>query len=794
MIQLKGWGVSDFATFSDTAINLSNSHGLYVVTGENFDSSVRDNTNAVGKTRLFSPIATTIYENDPMSLVKKNKKELLKTATSSTFLDIATHSGKIVRIKQTASKIFIYDADAKGEFEDTKAIKLEVARSRIAQMFPIRENMFYATCYIQMQRDCSFQRAKPKERLDFITELFDLHVYDLLRKEYAAHLRTLANAKTEHGVLANELVEAENKLKELAFTKSDKSKLRKLTKTLTKISDRLQELYSRQADLSSIVGKADRLEQLQSKLDTALGEIGDVVPSTKTLEKLKRKLKDIRQWEKYVAALDTYKKQKAKIVSRLEELGSIASPSHELKSVIAEHDSLSDSYDSLRTKRTSLVAEFREYESQLATYQKLKSRVEKLREKALGTGLAKTVGLKKSHGYKEINAAIRPVTDLARVTVDLCDRLDGHDTDGVCPVCNSGSFDSKSLKRNLANARSLIADRDVVEEYVFALREFTGKEKPVEPEGDLSKLDKRIAKMKSKMEVLEERHNVLTKYIDLEESLVALDKPKKPTDKPTLGYDECENLISSIQHVLEIKSRIADLGNVDGVGDAKKRLKAIKAEIADLVERTKSLDTKIRKLKLREYETEILNGNIIKLSKKLESIGPLLAEQDLYKALQEAYNPNNLKLQAADRIVGFLEDSLNAFSHLAFLEPMRFEIRTQKDGIRAEVIRSNGERSDIVHLSGAETNCFRLLFAMSLLPLLPENRRTNFLVLDEPDSNCSEPVRNHLIREFLPKLRTVVPHIFWITPKTIDGFDDCTFIKIEKRSGVSNVSIVSNEE
>lgn len=654
--------------------------------------------------------------------------------------------------------------------------------------------MFYATCYIQMQRDCSFQRAKPKERLDFITELFDLHVYDLLRKEYSGHLRTLANAKTEHGVLANELVEAETKLKELAFTSKDKSKLRKLTKSLAKISDRLQELYSSQADLSSIVGKADRLEQLQTKLDTALGQIGDLSPTDKTLDKLKRQLKDIRQWEKYASALETYKKQKAKIKARLEELGDIASPEHELKSVISEHDALTDDYDSLKTKRTSLVSEFREYETQLDKFTKLEARVKKLRDKALGTGLAKTVGLKKSHGYKEINSTIRPVTDLARVTVDLCDRLDGHNTDGVCPVCNSGSFDSKSLKRNLANARSLIADREIVEEYAFALRAFSSAEKPTEPTGDVTKLDKRIAKIKSKMEVLEERHGVLTKYIDLEESLGALDKPKKPTDKPKLGYDECEKLIDSVQHAQEIKSRIADLGNVDGVGDAKKRLKKIKAEIAELVEETKDLDTKIRKLKMREYETEILQSNIAKLNKKLEAIGPLLAEQDLYKALQEAYSPNNLKLQAADRIVGFLEDSLNAFSHLAFLEPMRFEIRTQKDGIRAEVIRSNGERSDIVHLSGAETNCFRLLFAMSLLPLLPENRRTNFLVLDEPDSNCSDPVRDHLIREFLPKLRTVVPHIFWITPKTIDGFDDCTFIKIEKRSGVSNVSIISNEE
>ena len=130
-----------------------------------------------------------------------------------------------------------------------------------------------------------------------------------------------------------------------------------------------------------------------------------------------------------------------------------------------------------------------------------------------------------------------------------------------------------------------------------------------------------------------------------------------------------------------------------------------------------------------------------------------------------------------------LEDSLNKYSNLVYLEPMRFEIRAMETGVSAVAIRNNGERSDICHLSGAESNCFRLLFAISLLPLLPERMRTNFLILDEPDGACSEPVREHLIREFLPKLRAIVPHVFWITPKSIDSFENCTVLKVIKEDG-----------
>jgi len=109
-------------------------------------------------------------------------------------------------------------------------------------------------------------------------------------------------------------------------------------------------------------------------------------------------------------------------------------------------------------------------------------------------------------------------------------------------------------------------------------------------------------------------------------------------------------------------------------------------------------------------------------------------------------------------------------------------------------IRKKGESSDISQLSGAETNCFRLLLALSLIPLLPENKRTNFLILDEPDNNSSDAVRSHLIREFLPKLRAVVPHVFWITPKPVDEFDDYRLIKVIKQGGISEVEIVSNED
>jgi hypothetical protein len=63
------------------------------------------------------------------------------------------------------------------------------------------------------------------------------------------------------------------------------------------------------------------------------------------------------------------------------------------------------------------------------------------------------------------------------------------------------------------------------------------------------------------------------------------------------------------------------------------------------------------------------------------------------------------------------------------------------------------------------------------------------MILDEPDNSCSPAVREHIIKEFLPVLRDVVPNIYWITPLDADMFEDATVWTVVKKDGASTLEI-----
>ena len=63
------------------------------------------------------------------------------------------------------------------------------------------------------------------------------------------------------------------------------------------------------------------------------------------------------------------------------------------------------------------------------------------------------------------------------------------------------------------------------------------------------------------------------------------------------------------------------------------------------------------------------------------------------------------------------------------------------------------------------------------------------MILDEPESNCGDSVRKHMINEFLPKLQSVVPNIFWITPLDTDMFGNAQKWTVIKQGGKSKLEI-----
>lgn len=781
MIRLNGFSLKDVLTFQDTAIEIGTDHGLYVIRGQNKDSRMVGNTNAVGKSRLFAGIPTVLYETDPLSLKKRNKKDILKGKSSCMSLDITNHSGQRYRFDQMPNNYLVHIANKKGEFQNIneagKAVKLEIARSHIAKAFPISESLFYSTCYISDQRHCQFLNATPRERLAFITDIFGLDIYDQLRKYFTKKLGEVAKAEVEYQTLAKELQIAEQRLSNIEWSDEKAKQLKKLTASQTELRTQLTELYSRIGELKLARSKSEKLDQLLEKKKDYNKKLLALTPKELSvkIKELESELEYAEEYASYLEDFSDYKKRKKKLESELDELSSVTQTEDQLQ---AKYNKLGDEIEVMYKAQERFLAAQERYDEQLAEYKQYITKSKKLLDTLLATSTAKKFKLT-AKSLDSVLPLIEESYDMARTTVSIARKLSDHDHKGNCAVCGSPTS-AKEIKARLKAAETLIEDLQPLKEYLAL--ETVKKPKEVVGTDLTSELKVKRAKLKSIVNDLAtaRKISVITK------NLLELRKPKEPKRKPKGSYDDIKQELNTLKSLANLMTRIKDIGTV--AYDAK-LFKKTQTSIQSLESEVNEFESKIRKLDLFRIEHSNYSQVAADLREKITEVEPLLKERERLKVLQAAYAPNNLKLQAAEQIVRELEDSLNRFSSLVFLEPMKFKIRTQKDGISAIVTRNNGESSDIIHLSGAEANCFRLLFFYSLVPLLPENKRTNFLILDEPDSRCSSAIRSHLIREFLPNLRKIVPHVFWITPKSVDDFQDHRLLTVIKEKGISRLEV-----
>jgi DNA repair exonuclease SbcCD ATPase subunit len=139
------------------------------------------------------------------------------------------------------------------------------------------------------------------------------------------------------------------------------------------------------------------------------------------------------------------------------------------------------------------------------------------------------------------------------------------------------------------------------------------------------------------------------------------------------------------------------------------------------------------------------------------------------------------------------EQNLNFYTDYIFAERFSFTVKASQKGVSILVDRKKGrpdDVSDVRHLSGAESNNFRLLCLVALLPIIPNERRVNILILDEPTSHMCPVSRQKFNESFLPILREVVPSIYIITPHEDDVRDDACEWLITKRDGRSSLEVL----
>ena len=210
--------------------------------------------------------------------------------------------------------------------------------------------------------------------------------------------------------------------------------------------------------------------------------------------------------------------------------------------------------------------------------------------------------------------------------------------------------------------------------------------------------------------------------------------------------------------------------------------KTLQKKFNKLSKTLNSVHESINTLENSRSEYSLLTSNLADIQKKLDSLATEIEERKITEALVAAYGPKGIKVNVINNLCANLEANFNVMAPLIYNENFSFEFSVDATGIDVLVHRPKGLSSDVRMLSGAESDSFRLLFLTSLLPLMPEDRRTNFVVLDEPDSHMSEVSRDKFIHDFIPHLRTVVPSIYIITPNN-DFYPDANNLLVIKEKG-----------
>lgn len=810
MIRLKGITLKNVVSFKDATVAVEENNGFVVVNGINHDSNIANNSNGAGKSLFWSALPTAAYEADPLSLTKKNKKDLHGTKGSSIAIDFLSNEGKHVQLDQIGAKYKVYL-----DGEDQKAQKGDIARGIFGDHWTLRQEEFYTTAYIQSQRPCDFQKAKPSERLNFITNLFDLHFYDQIRAYFSKRKQAIKEKEIEFGSLSAQLDSVERSLGKTGWSAKKNKELKSLRAKAEAASSKLEQLYQELNDAKSDFKALDKLVKALKFLAKASKPLTKYNSDIHVLEKeLEADLILGTKLEDYEQAVADHKKKVAKLNAAkkdlLAEVKALKLPKKQkalgVKLIRKALREIDEAFSKVKSDYSKLSAKL---EEQIETIDEADGILDKL----------KSFGFKKVTDV-DLETDVSDEMSMLSTVIELYQELEDH---SECPTCNQKinqaklKTQAKKAEKRLPKLKQLKQAQKLVHAYNELQESITDTTKL---EKELEALNVMRENLKKESKKLSELEEIVSSLDEIDIKLDSITVPVAPKGKlnyPDLDSETVDKLIEDIDDYFKQFDRLSQLfKSITSIG--KDELKSIKSlcvkleykkagtklkthlasmdssiseyedSISELNASSKEQSSKLVALESAKSNWSLLTEQKHELDTKLSKSRPIIEEKKIVETLYGAFGNTNLKLRQATKILKIIEANLNNFSHMVFPETMVFKLDAGTQGIDAVVTRKNGLSSDISKLSGAETNCFRLLFAISILPLVPANRRTNFMILDEPDSACSDAVREHLAKEFIPKLRSLVPHIFWITPKSTDIFSECELWTIEKRNGVSSIN------
>ena len=250
--------------FGDVNLNL-NPGGIVTVSGKNLNvrrTGVEYDTNAVGKSVLFSSLANVLYERGALHESAKSKKELYGDALGCSRIYHRTEDGVEYCYEQAKSgKYVVYENG-----EPLKHDKVANSVSTMQTLFPVCEDAWHHLVVLSSAHPAPFMMAKPEARRNFFSELFNYAYFD--------ELASMAKRQiTEKSKTASKLEGYASSIETLRASLSqipevDDAELESDLNTLLELQDKINGRLS----LAEFTKIKKRLVELETELDDEVDE------------------------------------------------------------------------------------------------------------------------------------------------------------------------------------------------------------------------------------------------------------------------------------------------------------------------------------------------------------------------------------------------------------------------------------------------------------------------------------------------------------------------------------------
>ena len=449
-VELKSIKIRNIATHNSTDIDFTGHSGLVIVTGHNKDSlKAVDQSNGAGKSVPFSLIPSVRYESTPLSPKKANKKDVHTTKGSSIELSFRSPLGVDISVTQKGSS-YIYCEDGK----DLKKQKQAYVKEALDKHFPISQSEFYSYTYLQFQRNMEFQYATPAARLEYITKMFRLDIFDNLRHHFNQERAKIKDFEKDFQSAVLRLEILDRKLEELKHPEDADETMAELDKELTTIRTSYDDKLAVRSLFESDIKNINKINKAIKVVDSYKENLGEYDKS---------KVKRIRAKLKAASAWKTYNKTIEPLLAKEEELKKALSDiPKSIKKLKAK--SLVSLEEELENKKEKLEKEIKQAKDSNESIEDI------LAEISLVTKKIKKLGFKSPKDVPK-----QSVTDellMARSVIEMHEAVTDHPhgANDNCPLCKQ-SLDLKKISASAKKAKKLIGKLKSVQQAQSLIKE-----------------------------------------------------------------------------------------------------------------------------------------------------------------------------------------------------------------------------------------------------------------------------------------------------------------------------------